>query len=101
MLEESQESETPQDGVAHSEHPPKIPAAENQSYAPEDPLLPPSTGPYASSSDPYGSSEPEPVVLPPEAYSQEITGYLSPEAVAEIPPKNAPPPVPPAPPSHR
>lgn len=50
---------------------------------------------YSSSSEPYGTVETPIAPIPAEAASQEITGYLAPEAVAQIPPRNNPPPPPP------
>ncbi|MDQ2840207.1 MAG: twin-arginine translocase subunit TatC [Acidobacteriota bacterium] len=91
MLDESQEHETPQD-LSESQ-PESEPGQPSASIQPEDAaLIPPSDDAYASSSDPYGHLE---TAIPPEAQTQEITGYLTPEAVAQIPPKAPPPPPPP------
>jgi sec-independent protein translocase protein TatC len=56
----------------------------------EEALITPVNDAYSSSSDPYGAIE----AIPAEAKSQEITGYMAPEAVAQIPPKPPPPPPP-------
>ncbi len=100
MSDESKERETPHEGLAPT---PEKPATENPTTeqpatehedrwnpTPADQALTPTTQAYASSSDPYGQLE----VIPPEAKSEEITGYLAPEAVAQIPPKPPPPPPP-------
>ena len=60
----------------------------------EDALIPPSVDAYSSSSDPYGHLELQ--EIPEEARAQEITGYLPPQEVAQIPPKTPPPPPPPS-----
>lgn len=102
MFDESSQEHAARVGGAESSDQPHEPATQLTQNSPsEDPSLP-AASPYASSSDPYGSIKP-PVNVPSEAYSQEITGYLSPEAVAEIPPQSPPSsasqPPPPPPPS--
>ncbi len=99
MSDEPKERETPNDDAAL---PPDstqgTPAESSDHWTPtreDDALVTPANDAYASSSDPYGHIEASPVeAIPPEAKSQEITGYLPPEAVAQIPPKAPPPPPP-------
>jgi sec-independent protein translocase protein TatC len=96
MSDEPKERETPQENPA-----PARDSAEHMSTngdKPWDPpkqadeaLLTPTPEAYASSSDPYGQLD----VLPEQAKSQEITGYLPQEEVAKIPPQAPPPPPPP------
>ncbi len=88
MYDEPKERETP-----NEEEPLPSPPAENppgQLHEQQDTssLVTPTSDAYAGSSDPYGHLE----AIPPQAESQEITGYMSPEAVAQIPPKPPPPP---------
>ncbi len=104
MLEEPKERETPPADTALPEPTPeeKAPASaisdeEPQSQWVGEAVLTPSSEVYSSSSDPYGHIEP--VVIPEAAQTQEITGYMTPEAVAQIPPRQVPPPPPPPPPS--
>ena len=85
MLDEPKEHAAPPDdtAVTHDggQSSPAIPT--------EAPVTPPNEA-YASTSNPYGHIE----TIPPEAKGEEITGYLTPEAVAQIPPKPPPPPPP-------
>src|SRR5690242_8213156 len=97
MSDDPKESETPQDDRALPPDSGQGTSAggEEESTAPqraEEALVTPANDAYSSSSDPYGQIE----TIPPEAKSEEITGYMSPEAVAQIPPKPQPPPPPPA-----
>jgi sec-independent protein translocase protein TatC len=97
MSDDPKESETPQDDRALPPDSGQGTSAggEEESTAPqraEEALVTPANDAYSSSSDPYGQIE----TIPPEAKSEEITGYMSPEAVAQIPPKPPPPPPPPA-----
>lgn len=95
MSDEPKEPETPKDDRALPHGSAETTSAEGgepdtPSQA-EEALVTPTNDAYSSSSDPYGQLE----AIPPEAKSQEITGYLPPEAVAQIPPKPPPPPPPP------
>jgi sec-independent protein translocase protein TatC len=83
MFDESKEPGTPS-GPATSSH-----------QSPADgtaPLLPANPA-YASSSDPYGTATLP--GIPPAAHAEPITGYRTPEQIAQIPPKSPPPPPPP------
>jgi sec-independent protein translocase protein TatC len=92
MSDEPKEHETP----ATDSAPPSIEssASVNGEVAhqhSEETDIAPVSDVYSSSSDPYGHLE----TIPPEAASQPITGYMPPEAVAQIPPKPPSPPPPP------
>jgi sec-independent protein translocase protein TatC len=95
MSDEPKEPETPTDDRALPPDSAQGASAEGEEHRTvqqeEEALVTPANEAYSSSSDPYGEIE----AIPPEAKSQEITGYLSPEAVAQIPPKPPPPPPPP------
>jgi sec-independent protein translocase protein TatC len=82
----------PKEPSALPEEAPHTPETAEPVNPPEEPLLTPPAEAYASSSDPYGGMPA--AEIPPAAQSQEITGYLPPEAVAQIPPKTPPPPPP-------
>lgn len=104
MLDESKERETPPEETALQDPSPeeKIPTTsksgeERQGPRVDDGVVIPSSEVYSSSSNPYGHIEP--ALIPEAAQTQEITGYMSPEAVAQIPARQAPPPPPPPPPS--
>ncbi|MDQ2840365.1 MAG: twin-arginine translocase subunit TatC [Acidobacteriota bacterium] len=104
MLDEPKERETPPEDTALPEPSPetKLASAEMSDGEPQGPrldeaLVTPSSEVYSSSSDPYGHLEP--AVIPAAAQTQEITGYMTPEAVAQIPPRQTPPPPPPPPPA--
>jgi sec-independent protein translocase protein TatC len=92
MSDEPKEPETPKDDGAlppDSTQSTSNESGEQQTASQnEEALVTPPNDAYASSSDPYGQIE----AIPPEAESQEITGYASPEAIAQIPPKPPPPP---------
>jgi len=96
MFDEPKEPSAPPDEAAHAQDTAPSGPSDTLSTLHEQPLAPALEGEiipvanqaYGSSSDPYGHVE----TLPPEAKTQEITGYLPPEAVAQIPPKPPPPP---------
>jgi sec-independent protein translocase protein TatC len=91
MSDEPKEHETP----ATDSAPPSIENSASvngeltQQHSEETAIAPVSEV-YSSPSDPYGHLE----TIPPEAASQPITGYMPPEAIAQIPPKPPSPPPP-------
>ncbi len=103
MLDESNGRGTPPEDIAPRE---PLPVEKIAGSAPSDgelqvqpvdeALVTPTSEVYSSSSDPYGHIEP--AAIPAAAQAQEITGYLTPDAVAQIPPRQTPPPTPPPPP---
>lgn len=97
MFDEPKEPETPQEDQAHTgealQGTPDNPAgsfAPHSSAQRDEALVTPASEAYASTSDPYGHIAP----IPAEAQAEEITGYLAPQEVAQIPPKTPPPPPP-------
>ncbi len=86
MLDEPKEHTAPPDDDTAATHDAVPTPSQSAGEAP----VTPTNEAYASSSNPYGHIE----TIPPEAKQEEITGYLSPEAVAQIPPKPPPPPPP-------
>ncbi len=104
MLDEPKERETPPEETALQDPSPEervstasISDEEPQAPRVDDGVVTPSSEVYSSSSNPYGHIEP--ALIPEAAQTQEITGYMTPEAVAQIPPRQTPPPPPPPPPS--
>src|SRR5581483_6471124 len=83
MFDEPKEPGAPPDPTASNEAP--------SSSSSDSPLLPANDA-YASSSDPYGAATLP--GIPAEAHAEPITGYATPQAVAQIPPKPPPPPPP-------
>jgi len=102
MLDESKESETPPEETTLPETVSQEKTltdgtgnGERLALQADEALVNPENEAYSSSSNPYGHIEP--AVIPATAQTQEITGYLTPEAVAQIPPRQTPPPPPPPP----
>lgn len=80
MFDESKEPGAPPD-----QPPPSEPTADSS-----ESLALPANEAYASSSDPYGA--PALSEVPPQAHAEPVTGYATPQEIAQIPPKPPPPP---------
>ncbi len=91
---DSSEVSSPDTGVREN---PSVNGDPPQAVVPVESEITPTSDAYASTSDPYGHIEP-PVEIPEAAKSQEITGYMTPEAIAQVPARVVPPPPPPSPP---
>ncbi len=90
MSDEPKEHETPAiDSVPPSPEKSASVNGELGHQRSEETEIVPVSDTYSSSTDPYGHLE----TVPAEAASEPITGYMAPEAVAQIPPK---PPLPPS-----